>query len=127
MMGAPGEVDEAQLTELHIQIIDEVKAELSKETNIGNADLATKIKSIFPNQKVMTHEPVRTSEEASKVRGTSLSSQAKALILKNENEFVLCVIPADQKLDHKKMEQLVGKKLKMADKDDIHAKFKLVQ
>jgi aspartyl-tRNA synthetase len=31
MMGAPGEVDEAQLTELHIQIIDEVKAELSKK------------------------------------------------------------------------------------------------
>jgi Ala-tRNA(Pro) deacylase len=37
---------------------------------------------------VLRHQPVYTSEEAAKVRGTPLASGAKALICKGEQDFV---------------------------------------
>jgi len=54
------------------------------------------------------HAPVRTSEEAAKVRpGYSLGQGAKALIVKAYNnkedgKFVMLVMPASKKLDSKK-------------------------
>lgn len=84
-----------------------MKESLNKEENIGNVSLAKKIKELFPTQEVLEHVPVRTSEEASKVRKTSISSQAKALMLKTEDEYMLCVFCANLKLDHKKIEAIV--------------------
>ena len=49
--------------------------------------------------QVMRHEPVRTSEEAARVRGTPLASGAKALICKGDTRFVMFVVPADRRLD----------------------------
>ena len=49
--------------------------------------------------QVMQHEPVYTSEEAARVRGTPLASGAKALIVKGSEGFVMFVVPADRKLD----------------------------
>ena len=46
----------------------------------------------------LEHEAVYTSEEAARVRGTALSSGAKALICKADDEFRLFVIPADRRL-----------------------------
>jgi hypothetical protein len=48
--------------------------------------------------EVLRHEPVYTSEQAAAVRGTPLSSGAKALICKGDEEFVMFVVPADRKL-----------------------------
>jgi Ala-tRNA(Pro) deacylase len=48
---------------------------------------------------VLHHPAVFTSEQAAAVRGTSLASGAKALILKAKEHFILAVIPADRKLD----------------------------
>ena len=50
---------------------------------------------------VLRHEPVFTSEEAAKVRGTPLASGAKALICKADDQFVMFVMPADRRLDSK--------------------------
>src|SRR5205807_4038743 len=47
---------------------------------------------------VSRHAPVYTSEEAAAVRGTPLSSGAKALVVKAGDAFVLLVLPADRKL-----------------------------
>jgi len=44
------------------------------------------------------HAPVKTSEEAARVRGTRLASGAKALLCKGEEGFVLFVMPADRRL-----------------------------
>ena len=44
--------------------------------------------------RVLRHEPVFTSEEAARVRGTPLSSGAKALICKCDAGFVMFVVPA---------------------------------
>lgn len=60
------------------------------------------------------HQPVKTSEEAAKVRtGYSLEQGAKAIIVKVENndkekKFVMLVFPANLKFDNKKVKQLLN-------------------
>jgi Ala-tRNA(Pro) deacylase len=49
--------------------------------------------------QTLRHEPVYTSEDAARIRGTPLASGAKALICKGDAGFVMFVIPADRKLD----------------------------
>jgi Ala-tRNA(Pro) deacylase len=57
---------------------------------------------------VLRHQPVFTSEEAAAVRGVALSTGAKALICKVDDRFVVFVIPADRKLDSKRVRQALG-------------------
>lgn len=45
-----------------------------------------------------SHREVRTSAEAAEVRGTSLHSGAKALIVKGDHGYVMLVMPADMSL-----------------------------
>jgi Ala-tRNA(Pro) deacylase len=53
------------------------------------------------------HEPVYTSEQASKVRGVELKTGVKALVLKTrEGQFMLADIAADEKADLKKLQQM---------------------
>ena len=54
---------------------------------------------------VLHHEPVFTSEESARVRGTTLASGAKALICKCDEQFVMFVMPADRRLSSKKVRQ----------------------
>jgi Ala-tRNA(Pro) deacylase len=69
---------------------------------------------------VLRHEPVFTSEQAAAVRGTSLSSGAKALVLKAGDAFLLAVLPADRKLDSKRArEALQVKSLRFATKEEV--------
>lgn len=49
--------------------------------------------------RVMTHEPVRTSEEAAAVRGTPLEQGAKALVFRADERPVLLVLPANRRID----------------------------
>lgn len=62
------------------------------------------------------HEPVRTSEEAAKVRhGYSLAQGAKALIVRikvsnTEKKFVMLVTPGDVRFDINKVKALFGAK-----------------
>jgi Ala-tRNA(Pro) deacylase len=70
--------------------------------------------------KVLRHEPVYTSEQAAAVRGTALSSGAKALIIKVADRFVLMVLPADRKLDSKQARSLMGVKgLRFASREEV--------
>jgi Ala-tRNA(Pro) deacylase len=69
---------------------------------------------------VLRHEPVFTSEQAAAVRGTSLASGAKALVMKAGDRFVLLVLPADCKLDSKKARSgLAVKALRFASKEEV--------
>lgn len=56
------------------------------------------------------HQPVRTSEEAARVRGVEMKTGAKAMVLKNKEQYVLCVLPADKRIDWKKVRQLLSTK-----------------
>jgi Ala-tRNA(Pro) deacylase len=69
---------------------------------------------------VLRHEPVFTSEQAAAVRGTSLASGAKALIVKAGDRFALLVLPADRKLDSKKARTALGvKSLRFATAEEV--------
>ncbi len=68
----------------------------------------------------LEHEPVFTSEEAARVRGTKLSSGAKALICKAGKEFVMFVMPADRRLSTPNVKQsLSTKKLRFATPEEV--------
>jgi Ala-tRNA(Pro) deacylase len=69
---------------------------------------------------VLRHEPVFTSEQAAAVRGTSLASGAKALVVKAGERFVLLVLPADRKLDSRKARDSLGVKgLRFASREEV--------
>jgi len=69
---------------------------------------------------VLRHQAVFTSEEAAAVRGTPLSSGAKALVVKASDDFVLLVLPADRKLDSKKARAGLGvKSLRFASREEV--------
>jgi Ala-tRNA(Pro) deacylase len=70
--------------------------------------------------QVLRHAPVYTSEEAAAVRGTPLSSGAKALVMKAGERFVMLVLPADRKLESKLARQALGvKSLRFATKEEV--------
>jgi Ala-tRNA(Pro) deacylase len=68
------------------------------------------------------HEPVRTSEEAARVRGTPLERGAKALLLKTDGAFVLAVLCASDKVRSSALRRHVGcKKMSFASAEDVAA------
>lgn len=71
------------------------------------------------------HEPVRTSEEAAKVRGEELSNGAKALILRGEKtgNNLMVVIPGDKKLNLKAVEKQFGEGVEFEKPEVILEKF----
>jgi Ala-tRNA(Pro) deacylase len=70
--------------------------------------------------QVTRHEAVYTSEEAARVRGTTLASGAKALICRADGAFVLFVMPADRKLDSKQVRKAFGlKSLRFATREEV--------
>ena len=70
--------------------------------------------------QVLRHEPVYTSEEAARVRGTPLASGAKALICKGDQSVVMFVVPADRKLDSHAVRRAKGwRKLRFATREEV--------
>jgi len=68
----------------------------------------------------LRHAPVYTSAQAAAIRGTSLHSGAKALILKSDGGFVMAVIPADLALDGAAFRKLLGsRRLRFATKEEL--------
>lgn len=66
------------------------------------------------------HKPVYTSAEAAEVRGSSLHSGAKALILKGGDDFLMAVMPADLSLDSGATRKLLGcRRLRFATKEEV--------
>lgn len=58
------------------------------------------------NFQVFEHEPVHTSEEAARVRGTSLKEGAKALIFMADGKPIMIVVSGDRKVDMKRFKKL---------------------
>ncbi|NQT41049.1 MAG: hypothetical protein HQ581_26390 [Planctomycetes bacterium] len=69
---------------------------------------------------VLRHEPVFTSEEAARVRGTPLASGAKALICKGGDRLMMFILPADRKLASKQIRRSRGwRKLRFANREEV--------
>lgn len=72
------------------------------------------------NFKRVDHEHVTTSEEAAKVRGSSLDKGAKAIVCFANRSPVLIVVPGDMKIDFKAFKQAFGfKDLRLASPDEV--------
>ena len=70
--------------------------------------------------RVLQHEPEFTSEEAARVRGTSLTSGAKALICKVDEQFAMFVLPANRRLVNKQVRQtLRSRRLRFANREEV--------
>ena len=68
----------------------------------------------------LSHEAVRTSEEAARVRGTPLEQGAKALVFRADGDAVLLVLPADRRVDSKTFKRIFGvKNLQMISADEL--------
>lgn len=70
--------------------------------------------------RLLRHQAVLTSEEASRVRGTPLEAGAKALVCHADDRVVLIVVPADARLDNRAFRQQAGvKNVRMIDAERI--------
>ncbi|CAB9510398.1 Pfam:YbaK [Seminavis robusta] len=73
--------------------------------------------------KVTTHRVVRTSEEAAAVRGVSLDSGAKAILLKDSKSsppFCLAVFSASKRFSSKQFKKVTGrKKIRFATTEEL--------
>jgi prolyl-tRNA editing enzyme YbaK/EbsC (Cys-tRNA(Pro) deacylase) len=70
--------------------------------------------------KQVHHGATETSEAAALARGEDLSIGGKALVLKIDDSFKLCVLSAAKKIDSGALKKHFGaKKLRFADKDEL--------
>lgn len=63
------------------------------------AAITTRLDEAGIEYRQLHHEPTRTSEDSARVRGESLASGGKALLLKTGDDFRLFVFSAARKLD----------------------------
>ncbi len=81
------------------------------EENLGREGVA---------YRVTSHKAVFTSAEAAEARGATLSSGAKALVVKAGKSFVLFVVPGDRKLDSKRVKKDLGvRDLRFATREEV--------
>ena len=70
--------------------------------------------------EVMTHEPVRTSEEAALVRRTPLEQGAKALVFNADGRVVLLVVQAHRRIETRAFKRAFGvKNLRMVSAGEL--------
>jgi len=116
VMDAPSGASEDQLAELGIEVMGKASGK--------SGNVYEELKSYFVKMKVefeeYEHEPVFTSEEAAKVRGTDESDGAKALIMMADKKPIMLVLPGNQKVDFKFVKkQLDIKDLRMATPEEV--------
>ena len=73
------------------------------------------------------HAPTYTSEESARVRGESIGTGGKAIVMKMENEFKLFVLSASKRVDSQRIKEHVGiKKIRFATKEELYVLTDLV-
>jgi prolyl-tRNA editing enzyme YbaK/EbsC (Cys-tRNA(Pro) deacylase) len=74
------------------------------------------------NPTYLEHEEVITSEDASRTRGFELKQGIKALVFTDGNDWVVVDIPADRKVDVKKVASQLNwskSKIRMATEEEV--------
>ena len=79
------------------------------------------------NYELTHHEATLTSEDSARVRGEDLSTGAKAIVYKVQDEFCLFVLAADQRLDPKKIKVLFKEMGKRAKKGRFATREELLE
>jgi Ala-tRNA(Pro) deacylase len=93
-------------------------------------DLTDKVFDLLDKNKISyeryEHEPVFSSEDASRVRGTSMSLGAKSLVFKADDKLILVVVPSDKKVNSRKfMKMYKIKNLRMVEKEKLPERVNL--
>ncbi|HYD35430.1 MAG TPA: amino acid--tRNA ligase-related protein [Vitreimonas sp.] len=115
VMDAPSPVAEEQLQELGLSI----RAPQGQQT--PHDFILDLLKKHHVEYQYLEHEPVTTSQEAARVRGGKEQEGAKALVMQADKEFVLYVLPGDQRADLAAFQKHLGvKKLAMASTDSVY-------
>lgn len=114
---APTEMPEDTLKELGIQV-------QVGETDVVFVKLLKLLDAKGVNYEVIEHKPVKTSEEAAKVRNTPMHMAPKAMILKTKKgEFIMVCVPADTQVDLDAVSKVMGEKVKIASAEDVESMF----
>ena len=87
-------------------------------------DLFSKIKQFLDENNISyqtyNHPETLTSKQAAEYRKVPLKIGAKAILLKEKKGFVVAVLPADRKLDSKKVKTLLqSKKLRFSTEEEL--------
>lgn len=86
-------------------ILNEIRAWLAREA--------------VPYREVQ-HSPTLTSEDSARARGEELRVGGKALLMRADADFALFVLPADRKLDSRKIRrELLLRKLRFASREEL--------
>lgn len=113
VMDAPSPVTEVQLKEVGLSLRRRTQKDVYDR-------IISDIKKSGFSYKPYTHEPVRTSEEAAKVRNTPLSWGAKAILMFGDDKPVMLVVAGDTKIDPKLYKKISGvKDLRMATAEEV--------
>jgi aspartyl-tRNA synthetase len=119
VMDAPSELSEEQLTELGLQVV-------TKTYSTPYEHIIDLLRTNNISYKHYEHEPVFTSEEAAKIRGTTVHQGAKALVLQADKDLLLYVLPADLRANLDGLKTFLKvKRLAMASKDTVKEKTHL--
>lgn len=85
-----------------------------------------RIKQFFEDNEIevkyLKHEEVTTSQEAASTRGFELNQGIKSLLFTNDQEYVIVNVPADKKVDSKKVAEHIGwskNKTRMAKPEEV--------
>lgn len=104
-------------------------ANREREQLKSDKDVVARIRKILDSRAIKykfdEHEAVRTSEEAAALRGVSLSSGAKALILvgRKSGNHVMVVVPGDKKIAMPAVTEAVGEKVEFEKPEVILEKY----
>jgi len=117
VMDAPSFVDDTQLKIFGIKNIAE-------ETNVIFEQIKLLLNEAAVSYHILEHKPVKTSEEAAEVRGTSMSMAPKAMILaKKDGTLLMACVPADQQLNLEAVSEAVGETVRIASPDQVEKKL----
>jgi len=119
-------IREATLFPRDMERVDQRLSVLQPHTRKVPQNLYRAITSLLEKEKIafkkFEHEPVYTSEQAAKVRGTKLEEGAKALIVFADQKPLMLVLSAAQKVDVAKLKkELMIKNFRMASADEVKA------
>ncbi|OGD62510.1 hypothetical protein A2160_00355, partial [Candidatus Beckwithbacteria bacterium RBG_13_42_9] len=120
VMDAPSAVTEEQLKELGLAVRSYKQP--NKEQGSVFDQIQNYLNEEVDSYLVMNHQPVFTSEESAKIRGTKIKQGAKALIMFADKKPVMLVLSAANKVDtaaFKKAYQI--KDLRMATKEEVES------
>jgi len=90
-------------------------------------ELFDKIKELLDQHQityeVKKHAPTPTSEDSARERGEPIKIGAKAMVMKADDAFILVILPADKRIDSKKVKDIFHvKNLRFATPEELKEK-----